>query len=190
MLKFNFLFAWFATCASSFVFAIFLLIFLSVGREANLSSHSYKLYSALPDHQFIATEAITSQDARPQILADFFDRYASPLSPYSKIFVAVADEYSLDYRLLPAIAMQESAGGKRVISDSFNPFGFGIYGDKVTRFSSWDEAIEKVGRTMKQNYIDQGLNTPYEIMAKYTPPSLEKGGPWAIGVSAFMDALK
>ena len=125
----------------------------------------------------------------PQIIEDFLKSYKSPLSPYSKNFIEVADKYNLNWRLLPAIAMQESGGGKKVIADSYNPFGYGIYGKLVTRFQSWEAAIERVGRGLREDYLNQGLKTPYQIMTKYTPPSLAKGNAWAKGVSSFIAEL-
>jgi hypothetical protein len=187
----NFIFLWFSTAFLTLFFAITLLAVLSISHEANLaSSHSYQLYAALPSNQFISTETLVIEDARAKIIEQFLAARNSPLAEVSEAFVKSADNYNLDYRLLPAIAMQESGGGKILPYESYNPFGFGIYGDKVTRFSSWEEGIEKVAKSLKENYIDKGLVTPEQIMAKYTPPSLAKGGPWAIGVSAFMESLK
>lgn len=188
--KINFLLMWFTTTTLTCLFAITFLILLSFERSANMSTHPYQLYSALPTNQFITTETVTQKDARAKIIEDFFNARQAPLANYGDTFVQAADKYSLDYRLLPAIAMQESNGGKKVIEESYNPFGFGIYGEKVTRFSSWEEGINQVAKTLREKYLNQGLLTPYEIMTKYTPPSVEKGGPWAIGVSAFMESLK
>lgn len=189
-LRINFITLWFATTTITLFFAIALLAMLSISHEANLASHSYQLYSALPDHQFISSETVTTQDARPKIIEQFLEARNSPLASYGPIFVAIADKYELDYRLLPAIALQESNAGLKMIPDSYNPFGFGIYGDTVTKFSSWEAGIERVAKTLREEYLNKGLITPEQIMAKYTPPSLEKGGPWAIGVSAFMESLK
>ncbi len=86
--------------------------------------------------------------------------------------------------------MQESNGGKKVINNSFNPFGYGIYGTKVIRFNSWEEAIERVGRALREEYLNIGLKTPFQIMSKYTPPSLAKDGAWAKGVITFMEELR
>ncbi len=188
--KINFLSLWFATTLLTLFFCIVLLALLSIGREASPKVHSYQLYSALPDHQFISSETVTSQDARPKIIEQFLASRNSPLADASEIFVTAADKYNLDYRLLPAIAMQESNGGKIIPNDSYNPFGFGIYGSTITRFSSWEEGINKVAKTLREEYLNKGLISPEQIMAKYTPPSLAKGGPWAIGVSAFMESLK
>ena len=89
-----------------------------------------------------------------------------------------------------AIAQQESNLCKVIQIDSHNCWGFGIYGDKVTRFSSYPEALDTVAGTLKKKYIDQGLDTPEEIMVRYTPPSVEIGGTWAIGINQFLKELQ
>jgi len=125
-------------------------------------------------------------DARVYIIKNYLKKYSSPLVPFSQEIVDISDKYTLDYRLLVAIARQESNLCKRIPANSHNCWGFGIYGDKVTRFDSYPQALETVAKTLKKKYIDIGLTTPEEIMAKYTPPSVELGGPWAKGVNQFM----
>jgi hypothetical protein len=180
---------WFGASFFTFIFALFLLIYTTTPKISIPKNTNFKLYAALPPSQIQITDQVVMADARAQIIEQFFNLHNSPLAIHSGTFVMVADHYNLDYRLLPAIAMQESSGGKKVIIDSYNPFGFGIYGDTVTRFADWDDAIEKVARTLRSEYINKGLITPYQIMTKYTPPSVEKGGPWAIGVESFMEEL-
>lgn len=86
--------------------------------------------------------------------------------------------------------MQESNGGKKVIEGSKNPFGYGIYGGSVLSFDSFADAIGRVGKALREDYLNKGLTKPEQIMAKYTPPSLALGGPWAKGVSTFMEELR
>jgi hypothetical protein len=131
--------------------------------------------------------SITSRDARVLLVSNFLRKYDSPLLPFANQIIEISDKYHLDYRLLVAIAMQESGLCKKIPPLSHNCWGYGIYGDLVTRFSSYPEGMETVARGLKKNYIDQGLNTPEEIMAKYTPPSQ---GSWAVGVNRVMNALE
>lgn len=138
--------------------------------------------------QFLGSFGTT--DARVHIISNYLKKYSSPLLPEAQTLVDISDKYSLDYRLLVAIARQESNLCKKIPPDSHNCWGFGIYGNKVTRFDNYPQAIETVARTLKRNYIDMGLETPLEIMAKYTPPSLEIGGPWAKSVNQFMIDLE
>ncbi len=182
--------AWFGAAISTLIFAVLLLFYISNAQIVKVSGQSFSLYASLPKDTPIQTLQISSQDARPKIIEDFFNGYKSPLSAYSKKFVEVSDFYKLDWRLLPAISMQESKGGQITINNSFNAFGYGIYGNLVTKFTSWEDGIDRVGRALRTDYLNVGLKTPEQIMAKYTPPSLAKGGPWAKGVSSFMEELR
>lgn len=182
--------AWFGSAFIALIFASLLLVHLSRTIVVQPQIQSFKLYAALPTNNSEVSDNIFRKDARAKIVEDFFKGYNSTLANFGDVFISVADKYKLDYRLLPSIAMQESNGGKKIIKDSYNPFGYGIYGKLVTRFSSWEEAIQRVGRALREDYLDKGLNTPVQIMSKYTPPSLEKGGAWAKGVNSFISELR
>lgn len=126
-------------------------------------------------------------DGRVANLKSFFRRHNSPLYDSADLIVQVSDQYKFDYRLLPSIAMQESNVCKYIPPDSHNCWGWGIYGDTVTRFDSYDEAIKTVAKGIKEYYIDNGLVTVSAIMKKYTPSS---NGSWAHGVSTFFEVLE
>lgn len=175
---------------ATFIFSLLFLIYLSYPQKISLSLNQYRLYQALPSDKIQISEKISHGDARSLIIGDFLNARNSPLAPYAADFIAVSDFYYLDFRLLPAIAMQESNGGKKIPEGTFNPFGYGIYGSKKVHFDGWDDAIESVGRALREDYLNEGLHTPEQIMAKYTPPSLSKGGAWAKGVTQFMEELK
>ncbi len=113
-------------------------------------------------------------------LEGFFKKHDSPLFDHAEFIVRTADKYKLDYRLVPAIAMQESTLCKNIPKNSYNCWGWGIYGNKITRFESYEQAIETVSKGLKENYIDQGLVTTYQIMQRYTPSS---NGSWANAVN-------
>lgn len=188
-IKVTFLAAWFAASFITLISATTSYIYLRGESFILQVSENFNLYAALPDKNAVLTDAITSSDGRSKIIESFFKKYNSPLYIYADYFTGVADKYALEWRLLPAISMQESNGGKRIIKSSYNPFGFGIYGDKVVRFNSWEEAIERVGRALKEDYLDKGYETVEEIMVKYTPPSILIGGAWAKGVNSFIFEL-
>ncbi|MCS7093381.1 MAG: hypothetical protein NZL96_03080 [Patescibacteria group bacterium] len=126
-------------------------------------------------------------DSRVANLKSFFRKYQSPLYDYAEKIIEASDKYGLDYRLLPAIAMQESNLCKYIPENSYNCWGWGIYGTQVIRFKSYEEAIETVARGIKRDYIDKGLITATAIMKKYTPRSR---GSWAYGVNSFMRMLE
>jgi hypothetical protein len=127
------------------------------------------------------------KDPRVANLKVFFRKHNSDLYEHTQFIVQTSDKYGLDYRLLPAIAMQESTLCKNIPHNSYNCWGWGIYGNKVTRFSSYEEAVDTVARGLKKHYIDHGLVSVEQIMSKYNPSS--PNGSWAHGVGSFMETI-
>jgi hypothetical protein len=107
----------------------------------------------------------------------------SPLAENAETFVDVADEYNIDYRLLPAIAGIESNFGRVQLENSYNPFG---WGGGYVYFDSFDEAIETVGRELYERCIKLGVDTPAEIGPSYCPPNYIR---WIAAVEGFMDKI-
>src|SRR5947207_1069606 len=70
---------------------------------------------SLPAHTFKA-------DPRLPLLERFFESADAPAKAYSHIFLAEADHYDLDWRLLPSISFVESTGGKWAANN--NMFGW------------------------------------------------------------------
>jgi hypothetical protein len=155
--------------------------------EINYFQESYASYNTLPSSLPNLKAEVVAGDARPIIIDNFFQRYSSPMVGLGKDIVRAADTYKIPYGYLPAIGQCEGGAGKVIPLDSHNTWGWGIYGDTITRFASWQEAIMTVSKGLKENYFDLGLDTPEKIMAKYTPPSQ---GSWAFCVRKFMDELK
>jgi len=172
-----------------FVSILFFLSFSYRQNESNLpiSRNHSVAFAALPSLGNTIQYQIFQQDARVEIVRQFFERYKSPLEPHASTVVNVADAYNLDFRLIPAIAMQESNLCKKAPPDSYNCWGFGIYGQKVTRFENFEEAILAVTKTLALKYKADGLDTPEEIMRRYTPQS---NGSWADSVEYFMNQLQ
>ena len=171
--------------------SIFYSLFLSYDYKVHHNAITYTsnnrvAFAALPTNENVFGDNIIFKDARIEIVRQFLEKYKSPLVSFAKNIVEDADKYGLDYRLLPAIAMQESNLCQKIILNSYNCWGFGIYGKKVTRFENYPQAIEAVTATLAKNYIAGGLVTPQEIMKKYTPSN---DGAWAFSVSFFMDIL-
>lgn len=134
-----------------------------------------------------ATDSAIPKDPRIAYLKAFFRDYNSVLYDHAPFIVQMADKYQIDYRLVPAIAMQESNLCRVIPHGSHNCWGWGIYGNTVTRFESYPEAIETVTRGLKTGYVDQGLTTPEQIMQKYTPSS---NGSWARSVNFFQKEIE
>lgn len=130
--------------------------------------------------------AIEVADARVSIVAAFLERHNSPLEPadhYARALVEAADRYNLDYRLLPAIMMQESNLCKSVPPGSNNCLGFGVHARGTLGFDTYEAGFDRAARELKERYVDIGLDTPEKIMTKYTPSS---NGSWAFSVNQWI----
>ncbi len=123
---------------------------------------------------------------RVEVLKLFLEQYNSPLTENAETFVAVADRYGLDYRLLPAISCIESVCGKRLIKESYNAWGWGIYGNNVISFENFEQGIEKVGEGIYKGYVQKGLDTPEKMAPVYTPP---RPHVWLGGINKFMGQM-
>lgn len=187
------LIGFFTTLPALLAFSLLFYSYLDYHKNPNgFSAHLFAprqtvMYAALPTSQSIYREEIVEEDARVELVRQFFSQHASPLLPYAQDVIESADKYDLDFRLIPAIAMQESNLCKKIITGSNNCWGFGIYGGKVTRFKDYAEGIEVVTKTLAKNYKSAGLDTPDEIMKKYTPSN---NGAWAYSVNYFMEQLQ
>lgn len=180
-----------------FASASFAVLFLASGLVLSTSAKEQvklpresALFSATPPSGSTLGETAVSAEARPTILREFLASYHSPLAPYSDLILQVSDKYGLDWRLLVTIAGAESTFGRNVIDDTHNAWGWGIHARGTLYFSSWEEGIETVARGLKEKFLDHGLITVDEIMAKYAPVSLANGGSWARAVNYFMDKLE
>lgn len=145
------------------------------------------IFASLPKEVPEVNFEIKTQDARAEILRQYLARYNSPLEPYADLIVSVADENRLDFRLLVAIAQQESNLCKYAPEETYNCWGWGIHKRGTLGFQSYEEGINTVAQGIKQNYIDEGYVTVEHIMTKYTPSS---PGSWAKGVKQFMAEME
>ncbi|OGH18682.1 MAG: hypothetical protein A3C22_00715 [Candidatus Levybacteria bacterium RIFCSPHIGHO2_02_FULL_37_10] len=125
-------------------------------------------------------------DSRIKSLGEFLQKYNSPLSPFASDFVEIADKYELDWKLVAAISGVESTFGQQIPYNSFNGWGWGIYGDNIIRFSSWNEGIETVSEGLRTQYIDKwGTEDVYEIGRFYAASPT-----WAQRVVYFMNLIE
>lgn len=180
---------WFALTPTLVILLGILLTLQKSSLRPLKTATSFNVTQAEPEVNNIQAEVIPVKvnDSRPLILENFLK--GRPLSPYSSYIVEVSDKYGIDYRLIPAIAMKESGAGSAVPEKFHNAWGFE---NGTTRFGSWEEAIDTVGKTLKTRYVAKGLVTPEQIMAVYAPPQLETGGKWARDINIFyaqMDTL-
>lgn len=127
------------------------------------------------------------KDIRTSVLQKFFSTYHSPLESEAEFIVKTSDIWGLDYKIIPAISMQESGGCKNIPDNSFNCWGLGIYGKNSLSFTSYSEAISKVAKTIKESYYKDGLTNITLLEDRWNPNST---GQWSFGVNFFISKIK
>jgi hypothetical protein len=151
----------------------------------------------LAQQQNIDTQTIDQKvDQKSQVLKDeaeaidaYFKKRNMPLYGMGMKFAEEADKNDLDWRLLPAIAVRESTGGKHdCVKVENNPFGWG--GCKIA-FDSEEQAIETLALNLGGNNPNTEHHysgkTTKEILQKYNPPSVIPH--YAQQVISIMDAI-
>lgn len=123
-----------------------------------------------------------AKDERVVKLEAYFAKHNSPLKPHAYDFVYYADTYGLDWKLVPAISGVESTFGKRIPMNSYNAYG---WANGKYAFTSWENSIEVVSRTLKEKYVNRGLDTVPKIARVYAPPSTT----WSGNVQFFMNQI-
>lgn len=88
----------------------------------------------------------SARDDRASKIDAYFTKRNMPLEGYGATMVAEAEKNNIDWRLLPAIAVKESSGGR--FACGHNPFG---WGSCKIKFSTYDAAIETVAQNLGGN---------------------------------------
>lgn len=150
------------------------------------TSLSLSSFTASVD-QFVATQAddsqkISAEDRALQLEREenaakidaYFAKGDMPLEGYGMKMVLAAEKHDLDWRLIPAIAVRESTGGRHACkSVSYSAFGWGSC--KIS-FKSYDHAIESLAEHLGGNnpktaryYANKSIE---QILKTYNPPSV------------------
>lgn len=111
--------------------------------SVSVASHIGSLETKPVTKEVVSVEDIRKQ--RAEAINSFFKARSMPLSGTGMTFVLVAEKYGLDWRLLPAISIRESSGGKEACG--YNAFGWGSC-KLGYNFHSYEEAIESTGRNL------------------------------------------
>jgi len=132
------------------------------------------------------SESKTGVDYREKVLREYLQKQNSPLTPYAGDFIKYADQYNLDWKLVAAISGVESTFGQQIPANSYNGWGWGVYGDNVIRFSSWNDGIKTVSEGLRQRYMNQwGAQDIYEIGSIYAASPA-----WASHVTYYLNRIQ
>lgn len=124
------------------------------------------------------------RDNRVKILREYFKQYDSPLADSAAAFVQAADENQIDWKLVAAISGVESTFGHQIPYNSYNAWGWGVYGNNVLRFQSFDDAVVTISKGLRANYYNKGAQTVYDVGRQYAASPA-----WAERVSFFMEKI-
>ena len=181
-----------ATLTTSF--GVIVLLLLTITTNNYQQNFRYTVYAAKPLVLGESTTNIDSKNARAIIINKVYNKYNCPMSDLGEKFVKEADKNNIPFWIIPAIAFQESSCGKQTPTvdgqESYNAYGWGVWGDNVVQFDNWEHGIEVLSEYINERFYAQGVTDPCEIMKIYTPPS---NGSWCNGIDFFraeMDEYK
>jgi len=180
-------FLFFSLAPCMLIISVFLFSNLShqqvLGTQTRAVNKSPFAYAALPTSENVFEGSATLSDKRIANLTEFLSIYHSPLAPYAQLFVTKADEYNIDYRLLPAIAMQETTLCEKTLPQApFNCWGWGIWGKRVTSFHSFTDAIDTISQYFGKKK-ENGIASLDAIGSVYNPGNTAH---WKEHVAGFM----
>lgn len=114
---------------------------------------------------FVNTPTIKpSADTRVASLNNFFETYKCPKPYYIDDYLKYADEYKVDYRLLPSISVQESSCGRHACGTNY----WGWQSCNGITFKSVTQGIEYVTQQLANNHYYAG-KTNYQKLRAYNP---------------------
>jgi len=151
--------------------------FASLG--TTISTLAVKTEQSSNEASVITTQEDEIRKAKAEAIDKYFASKNAPLEGYGMKFVEEAEKNGIDWRLLPAIAMRETTGGKFACKNSkAQNNNFGWYSCK-RGFSSIDESIEYISMTLGGNNENAkhytSDMTSEQILKKYNPDSIVPG---------------
>jgi hypothetical protein len=147
-----------------------------ISEDTTVQSHLASQLQLVGEHD-VRLEELSEHGQKVRKIQEFYTRWNSPMAAHAEYMVQVSEQFGLDYRLLPAISIVESSGG-RFCFRSYNPFGWGKGG-----FANFDQAIYTVGYGLANGYR---TSNPYAIAPRYNPVTPDS---WASKVSSLMSQI-
>ncbi|MDQ3244972.1 MAG: hypothetical protein M3P22_01305, partial [bacterium] len=146
-----------------------------IQKENNSLSNLFAFNQAEEDKD--TTTKADILELRAKAIDSYFSERDMPLAGYGAKMVKEADINDIDWRLIPAISVRESTGGKFACKKvKFSAFG---WGSCKINFKSYDESIEILAKNLGGNnpktahYYDN--KTTEQILKKYNPDSIVPG---------------
>lgn len=165
---------------------LFLMLFVAPAKAEAATAKVSVATATIAGSILDATLPQEAKDTRIAQLQGYLETRKSPLAQSAKHFIAEADRLGLDWRLVAAIAGNESYFGKLIPRNSNNAWGWAVYTGMTDgrHFTDWNEGITVVSEGLKHNYIDSGLVTIDQIGRRY---AADPG--WSSKVKHFIAAI-
>ncbi len=112
-----------------------------------------------------------------------FSRYNSPMSGLGKLIINRATECGGDYKIIVAIAGNESGFG-RIPYKLYNPFG---YLDGV-QYANWEDAVNQISCKISKEFLKPCNNDLTCVISTYGGPDTDKPK-WISNITYFMSQL-
>ncbi len=128
------------------------------------------------ENSVIITQEELSRIKKANSINSFFTKNDAPLAGYGMKFVIEAEKNDIDWRLLSAIGMRETTGGKHSCKNPIAPNNnFGWFSCKKG-FDSVDSSIEYISKMIggDSKYYHEHM-TSEEILKKYNPDYIIPG---------------
>lgn len=159
--------------------------------NTHITSNKYNIFASKPLDMEKSTYTINLKDSRAQKINEILKAYNCPLEGMGETIVDAADANGIPWWLVASISFQESSCGKKTPKvdgqESYNAWGWAIYGDNVHTFDNWARGIEVVSKYLGDNFYKKGTTNVCDIMKIYTPPS---NGSWCQGVTYYGDEIQ
>ncbi|MFC1700125.1 hypothetical protein ACFLZ4_00585 [Patescibacteria group bacterium] len=173
------------------VFGVLVSIMVTPGKAKPQNTSKYAIYASKPLVLEQSTYDIYSKDSRAKRINEVFKMYNCPLEGMGEAFVFEADRNNIPWWLAASVSFQESSCGKNTPkvsgAETYNAWGWAVYGNITWSFDNWARGIETVSRYFGSNFYSKGVTDLCEIMKTYTPPS---DGSWCAGVKHFGDLIQ
>ncbi len=160
-------------------------------KHTQASEDKYYIYASTPLTIEGSSYQVLAKDSRSQKINEIFKAYSCPLEGLGEVFVQEADKNNIPWWLVAAVSFQESSCGKKSPKvdgqETYNAWGWAVYGDNVHSFDNWARGVEIVSKYMGDKFYNKGVTDVCEIMKTYTPPS---NGSWCNGVNYFSEMIQ
>ena len=132
----------------------------------------------------LAYTAADGEVVTPERIFAFLDGRNSPLAAHAETFVAAGIAHDVDPRVVVAISIAESNGGKMKPAGTHNAWGWGGSGGPrgLRAWDSWEQSIDHYTERLGALYDTD--NVDWEFASTYCPPNTQwwfDTVTWAIG---------